>query len=179
MKTTRCTLEGCAREGKIRRGMCPMHYQRTKRHGTAEAPRPPSVMERFTAHLEERPNGCVEWTGGLDDHGYGRISVNGKNVYTHRFAWELVNGPIPDGMFICHHCDNPPCCNPDDLFVGTHDDNMADKVAKGRTRNGRELRTHCPDGYPYDAGNTYLTTNGGRACWVCRRVQQAIRSRAS
>ena len=187
MKATRCTVQNCEHGGKIRRGMCGMHYRRWVRHGTTEVLHSPSVMERFTSHLEERPNGCREWTGGFDDKGYGRISVNGKNVFTHRFAWMLANGPIPDGIFVCHHCDNPPCTQteptegyPDGhLFLGTHDDNMADKVAKGRTRNGRETRTHCPDGHPYDAINTYLTTNGGRACWVCRRAHQARRSRAS
>jgi hypothetical protein len=53
-------------------------------------------------------------------------------VATHRLAWEMVNGPIPEGMFICHHCDNPPCVRPDHLFCGSPSDNVRDAIQKGR-----------------------------------------------
>jgi hypothetical protein len=75
---------------------------------------------------------CWEWTGARFRYGYGAQGWKGKNHKAHRIAWELVNGPIPDGMCICHHCDNPPCCNPAHLFLGTMQDNMDDKHAKGR-----------------------------------------------
>lgn len=73
----------------------------------------------------------MEWTGATLK-GYGQIGDGRCLRYTHRVAWELVNGPIPDGMHVCHHCDNPPCCNVDHLFLGTDADNNADMIAKGR-----------------------------------------------
>jgi hypothetical protein len=71
-------------------------------------------------------------------------------------------------MIICHHCDNPPCCDIDHLFLGTNADNMADKIAKGRHRNGNEKKTHCPRGHPYDEVNTYVIP-GGRGRRDCRK----------
>ena len=84
-------------------------------------------------------NGCTVWTRGRDRAGYGSFSVGKAVVFTHRLAWMIANGPIPEGMMICHKCDNPPCCNPDHLFLGTHDDNTDDKVAKGRQIRGSDI----------------------------------------
>ncbi len=72
--------------------------------------------------------------------GYGTFLANGKTHSAHRFAWMLAFGPIPEGMRVCHRCDNPPCCNPSHLFLGTQADNMHDRDAKGRTviRRGEE-----------------------------------------
>lgn len=75
---------------------------------------------------------CLEWQGSTNEHGYGSIRVNKKLIKAHRFAYELAYGPIPDGMDVLHHCDNPPCCRPDHLFRGTAADNGRDMVAKGR-----------------------------------------------
>lgn len=82
-----------------------------------------------------RPDGdCLVWTGYRAQNGYGRCYMGGRApLYTHRVAWELANGqPIPDGMSVLHRCDNPPCCNPSHLFLGTQPDNLADMYAKGR-----------------------------------------------
>lgn len=97
-----------------------------------------TIHDRLTKRLQAHPDGCLIWTGALDDHGYGRISRGAQgNGYarTHRVAWELAHeADIPDGMIICHRCDNPPCCNPDHLFVGTHEDNSQDMMSKDRGR---------------------------------------------
>jgi HNH endonuclease/Homeodomain-like domain-containing protein len=77
--------------------------------------------------------GCWEWQGCLDyPNGYGRSYFRGRSRRTHRIAFILAKGEIPDGLFVCHTCDNKKCCNPDHLFVGTYLDNIADKVAKNR-----------------------------------------------
>jgi len=81
-----------------------------------------------------RDGDCWPFVGARDPKGYGRISVRNKALLTQRVAWELANGPIPEGMHVLHRCDNPPCVNPAHLFLGSNHDNMQDKVRKGRAR---------------------------------------------
>ena len=79
---------------------------------------------------------CWEWTGARNTKGYGikRIGAAGKkkNIMAHRMAWLLFNSTLPEGLLVCHRCDNPSCVNPAHLFLGTAKDNMDDKIAKGR-----------------------------------------------
>ena len=96
----------------------------------------PKEIGRFEAKVNRvaTPGGCHLWTAGAR-HGYGDIAVRGKHIKAHRMAWEIANGPIPDGLWVLHDCpagDNPSCCNPAHLWLGTHADNMADMAAKGR-----------------------------------------------
>src|SRR5512137_174351 len=77
-------------------------------------------------------NGCWEWTAYRDINGYGHITINQKESLAHRKAWELTNGEIPTGMFLCHKCDNPSCVNPDHMFIGTQKENLNDMRNKGR-----------------------------------------------
>ena len=84
--------------------------------------------------MGEQMDSCIEWTGARDSKGYGNKNIAGKYFKTHRLAYAWVNGPIPDGMWVLHKCDNPPCCNPDHLFLGTHKDNMRDMKEKGRAK---------------------------------------------
>lgn len=81
------------------------------------------------------PEACWEWQAGTTGSGYGRFKDGPRGqVMAHRFAWELTHGDIPEEMVICHRCDNPPCCNPAHLFLGTVLDNVRDKIHKGRFR---------------------------------------------
>lgn len=87
---------------------------------------------------------CWPWTGSTNEHGYGAFH---NKLYStraaHRIAWQLFNkATIPGGMDCCHRCDNPPCCNPGHLFIGTHKENMLDAVAKGRTKKGVHGERH-------------------------------------
>lgn len=78
------------------------------------------------------PNGCHPWTASTSKDGYGRFRWNGHIRYASNFGWELLHGPIPAGMKVCHTCDNPPCQNPKHWFLGTDSDNQRDSVEKGR-----------------------------------------------
>jgi len=99
-----------------------------------------SDVSRFWSKVNrtDNPAECWEWTAYKDRHGYGQFGVsNPRRVeYSNRTAWAITNGPIPDGMHICHRCDNPSCCNPAHLFLGTAADNMVDAATKGRMPRG-------------------------------------------
>lgn len=82
--------------------------------------------------VKNEESGCWEWKRSSDGWGYGKISIQHKLEKVHRVMFSLANGPIPTGMCVCHKCDNPPCCNPDHLFLGTHADNRRDMIQKGR-----------------------------------------------
>jgi hypothetical protein len=75
---------------------------------------------------------CWEWTKSKDKYGYGQFAIKGGMTKSPRIAWALTYGDIPNKKCICHNCDNPSCCNPAHLFVGTHQDNAQDRLSKGR-----------------------------------------------
>lgn len=139
----KCEVGGCDREQHAK-GLCVKHYSRLRNGGDPHTPsrQELSVEERFRAKLapQDPVTGCIEWTGFRQPFGHGLIRRDGKNIGTHRLAWELKHGPIPEGLDVLHKCDNPPCCNEDHLFLGTQADNVADRTAKGRTAKGE---THC------------------------------------
>jgi len=106
------------------------------------------------------------------------IRVAGKGIKVHRLAWQLANGPIPDGQLIRHYiCDNPPCCDVAHLRPGTKVDNAADRFNHGRWAGGmgrhNAAKTHCPDNHAYDEVNTYVSPKGQRFCRECGRVATA------
>ena len=113
---------------------------------------------------------CWEWKAGRLPFGYGQIFMHGKAQRAPRLALVLSGITVPKGAFVCHHCDNPPCCNPAHLFIGTNKDNALDMCAKGR--NVQQQKTHCPNGHPYDDQNVLPSNRGWRACRICSRISQ-------
>lgn len=121
---------------------------------------------------------------------YGSLIVDGQHWKTHRLSWSLANGPIPDGVFICHHCDRPLCINPAHLFAGTQSDNIRDAVKKGRVIPPPHppAVTHCINGHEYTPENTYLSPpkrgrrGPYRRCHACAKAvrrARTIRDRAA
>ena len=88
------------------------------------------IADDFWAHVK-KTKGCWIWTAGKAQ-GYGVFRLRGKIAKAYRHSWELANGPIPKGGWICHHCDNPPCVRPSHLFLGDRSANMRDMWNKGR-----------------------------------------------
>jgi len=88
----------------------------------------------FWDYMDRTESSCWEWKGYRNKDNYGQFQLKGKIRYTHCVAYELAKGAIPEGMEVCHTCDNPPCCNPDHLWLGTHHDNMLDMKRKGRNK---------------------------------------------
>ena len=127
---------------------------------------------------------CVIWWGTIAANGYGVGKYRGqrKMFKAHRFVYEECFGPIPDNMLVRHSCDNPPCVNPEHLLLGTPQDNMDDKMERGRgVFPGAPIKTHCVRGHAFDEENTRwvdkeFTTRSGethiyrtQACRACAR----------
>ena len=124
--------------------------------------------------LEPSDSGCIEWKGSTRRGGYGRITIQGsREISTHRLAWIIAHGDIPEGLCVLHKCDNPSCCNTEHLFLGTKAENNLDRDRKGR--QWQQKKTQCPYGHLYDAENTITNKVGHRICKTCSHIRDKKR----
>lgn len=129
------------------------------------------LLKRILPYIEITATGCWEWQGVRQVQGYGRLKIKSKKMLVHREVYKKVhNVALTTKELVCHSCDNPSCCNPDHLWLGTHQDNAQDMIQKGRYKNGSMLKTHCKHGHEFTPSNSYVPKDGKRRqCKTCRR----------
>ncbi len=144
---------------------------------------PDDIKVFWTKAPPENERGCQEWAGRRTSEGYGELTLSPYgSILAHRASWIIENGPIPDGLFVLHKCDNPPCVNPNHLFLGTNRQNIEDRHAKKRDasgdRNGSRLHPErVPKGetHPkrtngvkitYDQADYVRSMKGIKTCYV-------------
>lgn len=120
-----------------------INAQSRERYAKPRVPRA-TLAERFWAKVDKRgADECWPWTASRNNTGYGMVGIrSGRYALSHRVAWELEHGAPAGELCVCHRCDNPPCCNPRHLFIGTISDNNADKMSKGRHVSPRGEEHH-------------------------------------
>jgi len=148
----------------------------SKTHRTIP-PLKPKYIERFWARVKKgKPDECWEWTASKNPKGYGwfRPGSKGCPFHAHRIAWRIANGPVPVGLCVLHRCDNPPCCNPHHLFLGTQLDNVRDKVQKGRA--GHRGRTGLRKDTAWESeAEDWLDNDYGEICEVVAKALEPWR----
>jgi hypothetical protein len=132
-----CVVEGCDKP-YYARGFCKKHYKKFIKRNDLLPRR--TTEERFWLKVDVKSeNECWDWAAAKLKNGYGRFATTqGQIVLSHRFSYELVYGEIPEGKIVRHKCDNPSCCNFAHLEIGTHADNTADMIARGRSKYGEK-----------------------------------------
>jgi hypothetical protein len=158
-------------------------YAERKKQGaplerTATPPKPLPKDDRTLSFWErvEMGSGCWLWKGKKNKGGYGILGRSGRQVYAHRYAYELAYGILPDGLLIDHRCRNRLCVNPAHLEAVTHQENVRRGAAGQVTAARNRAKTHCRNGHPYDATNTRINSQGYRECRACARTAWRLKN---
>lgn len=135
------------------------------------------LIERMMRRIDAQADGCWNWTGHVDAAGYGYTGGGaGLAGLAHRASYELLVGPIPEGLTIDHLCRNRRCVNPEHLEAVT----MRENVLRGDTFAARKARqTHCVNEHEFTADNTYIRSNGTRQCRACKRDRSQKKAKTS
>jgi hypothetical protein len=199
-----CQIKGCEKTA-IYLGMCSKHYWRMRTYGSPcvtkyHVLRGLPADQRFARQHKKMENGCWEWTGPVDQDGYGIFTavVNDvKYARAHRFSWAFHTlSPIPKGMMVCHSCDNPRCVSPAHLWLGSCLDNHADMDSKGRRFNARgedhgsslltegqvreilaDSRPYAEIAHAYSVKMTTISSIKNRVSWAHIKVDHAPRAK--
>lgn len=168
-----CTVPDCWKAASPGRRICSMHKARRLRTGSFQLRTGPSAIEKFHARVQMQAGGCWLWTGATVNTGYGRFTDRDRDWLAHRWAFEHLVAPIPQGMVIDHLCRVRLCVNPEHLESVT----QAENVRRENLANGRGVaRTHCPQGHPYSGGNLVIGVDGrSRLCRECHRASDRRR----
>lgn len=182
--TRLCSVSDCERTHQAS-GFCLMHYKRIRRNGHTGLRKPQPIADymaerqRVAAAPESRPGlgACIEWIGTRYNNGYGAVGIRTHHKQlAHRLAYELANGPIPEGMVVDHLCRNRACVNASHLEIVTNEENLRRGLGF-RLRNGMDAK--CIHGHDYTPENTYINPNdpSDRRCRTCARLRQLTRSK--
>lgn len=125
-----------------------------------------ALIEFESKFRRGQPDECWEWDGCRNGKGYGQFC----NTRAHRFSYMVYVGKIPDGLFVCHHCDNPPCVNPAHLYAGTAKDNVRDCIARGRFAGNQRGET-CHAGHPWTEESRIIRPSGNWRCRICKQAK--------
>ena len=168
-----CSIGGCARP-VLARVWCSMHYGRWLTRGNPEAQSQRDPLRVRFWRMVDKSGDCWEWTGTTTVHGYGQSKVAGKNQSAHRTSYELLVGPIPEGLQIDHLCRNRSCVNPSHMEPVTQQENMRRGDGAGAKNASK---THCKWGHEFSDENTYMQGPGGkhRGCLACRAIRNEKR----
>lgn len=157
-----CSIEDCGDKHEAN-GLCRKHYQRMRRTERRDTP---TILERIMERTVVTSSGCFEFQS-TQRNGYGYIRAEGKNRRVHRLAYELLIGPVPDGLQLDHLCRNRACWN-----VGEHIETVTvrENVLRGRSHVAANARkTQCLRGHKFDDANTGIDAEGDRYCRECGR----------
>jgi hypothetical protein len=149
-------------------GLCPMHYRRYRMSGTVADP-VVDPLKRFIASTDFT-EACWLWRGNKFPAGYGQFVVGKSSNLAHRWIYQVLVGPISEGLVLDHLCGTPSCVNPEHLEPVTQQVNTLRGISPAAVN---AKKTHCIRGHAFDTGNTYINPSGQRQCRRCMKIRMS------